>query len=244
MAMQSSFEEKRGSQAGLTLIELLVGMTITGIITAMLVMGWINLQSTSAYALASNDARATARDSLSRISSEIRDCQPTALPTASPSPTATPALFTVAQPMEADFYSVYNQAGAATYGNGTGGLHLTRLWLDTSGSKAQKTLYWQRDTNGNGAIDAGDHKMILGTNIVNNSIQNTNVSPTTTYTAIFTYWYLAGSGALVRTDTVTGANLAQIVAVQVRIIVDANLQRRPLPVDITTTVRLRNVTAK
>ena len=56
--------------------------------------------------------------------------------------------------MEATFYSAYNQPGVADDGSGTGALRLTRIWLDTSGSTPQKTLYWQRDTNGNGVIDA------------------------------------------------------------------------------------------
>ena len=38
----------------------------------------------------------------------------------------------------------------------------------------------------------------------------------------------------------TGSDLAAIEAVQVRVIVDANLQRPPAAVDLTTTVRLRN----
>ena len=38
----------------------------------------------------------------------------------------------------------------------------------------------------------------------------------------------------------TGGDLVAIEAVQVRVIVDANLQRPPVAVDLTTTVRLRN----
>ena len=87
---------------------------------------------------------------------ELRDCQPTTLPTATPTPTTTPALFVTAQPMEAIFYSAFNQPGASDEGSGTGALRLTRIWLSSSGSTPQKTLYWRRDTNGNGVLDSGD----------------------------------------------------------------------------------------
>ena len=88
-------------------------------------------------------------------------------------------------------------------------------------------------------LDAGDRRIVLATNVVNSSIANSHVVPATAYTAVFTYWYLTTSG-FTRTDTVTGGDLAAIEAVQVRVIVDANLQRPPVAVDLTTTVRLRN----
>ena len=47
----SSLTEKRASQTGITLVELLIAITILGIVSAMLIMGWINLQKSSVYAL-------------------------------------------------------------------------------------------------------------------------------------------------------------------------------------------------
>jgi prepilin-type N-terminal cleavage/methylation domain-containing protein len=234
------------SQAGLTLIEVLVSVIILGVVSTMLIAGWINLQKASAFALATNSASGTARDAIGRISSEIRHAQPTTLPTASPTPTAAPPLFVDAGPMKVDFYSVYNQPGAGDYGSAVDpeALRLTRIWLNTgtgSGSTPQKTLYWQRDTNANGVLDSGDRRMILATNVVNNSIPNLAVSPTKTYTAIFRYYYLTDAGAPAPwTDTVTGADMGRIRAVQIRVIVDGNLQRPPNPIDLTTTVRMRN----
>lgn len=237
--MHSSLREKPTSQSGLTLVELLISIIILGIVASMLIMGWINLQKSSAYALQSSTARGSARDAISRLSNELRGAQPTTLPTASPTPATPPALFVTASPMEAIFYSAYNQPGVSDEGSGIGALRLTRVWLSSSGSTPQKNLYWRRDTNGNGVLDSGDRQIILATNVVNRSITNTHVTPATSYTAIFTYWYLTTSG-FTRTDTVTGSDLAAIEAVQVRVIVDANLQRPPVAVDLTTTVRLRN----
>jgi prepilin-type N-terminal cleavage/methylation domain-containing protein len=228
-------------QAGMTLIEILIALTIFAIVTTMLVGGWINLQRSSVFAVQTLDARATVRDALGRISSELRDGQPTALPTAPPASTSMPALFTIAQPTEVEFYSVFNLAGADDEGSGTA-RRLTRIWLDTAGSTPQLDLYWQRDTNGNDIIDGADRTRLLASDVVNNSIPNSSVTPQAPYTAIFRYWYRDASGALSKADAIPGADLAdtQIVAVQVRLIVDANLNRAPSPIDLTTTVRPRN----
>ena len=66
--MQIPRREKRASQAGLSMIELLVSMIIVTVIGTMLVAGWISLQRSFAFAQAKNTARATARDALERLS--------------------------------------------------------------------------------------------------------------------------------------------------------------------------------
>jgi prepilin-type N-terminal cleavage/methylation domain-containing protein len=240
--MRVSSTDRRRSQSGMTLVELLVALIITSIISTMLIVGWIDLQRSSAFALRSNDMRSSVRDALARVSSELRNTQPTVLPTTSATPATAPVLITTAQPMDVRFYSVYNNSVAVSDPTGTNALRLTRIWLDTTGSTTQKpqsTLYWQRDTNNNGSLDSGDRKMVLAKNVVNSGIANNSVTPATSYSAIFTYWYLNGAN-IVTADTVTGANLNAIVGVQVRIIADDNLQRPPAPVDLMSTVRLRN----
>ncbi len=229
---------KRASEAGMTLIELLVAMIIFGIVSTMLVTGWISLQRASAFAIQDNHAMADARDGLGRMSVELRDAQPLSMPTTTPSPTATPmptpswAVYTVAGPWEVDFYSAYNQPGAGSNGSG-GGLGLTRIYLDTGGSTDQKTLYWQRDTNGNGVIDSGDRKMVLASNVVNQSI------PSSPGTPIFTYGYRnVTTGAYVTTPNPT--DLTAIISVQIRLITDINLAHTPKYIDLSTTVRPRN----
>lgn len=231
---------KRRSQAGLTLIEVLIAMVIMGVVTTMLVAGWISLQRASAFAVQTNTARATARDALSRVSNELRDAQPTALPIATPTPTYAGELLTDAQPMTAKFYSVYNQPGAGDDLSGAAARRLTRIRLDTSGSSPQKTLYWERDVNGNGVFgDPTDRTIILARNVVNASIPNNDVTPNTTYTAVFTYGYRDSSG-FHTADTIASADLAKVISVQVRLIIDANLHHAPSPIDVTTTVLPRN----
>jgi prepilin-type N-terminal cleavage/methylation domain-containing protein len=227
-------------QAGLTLVELLVVMAIMGIVTTMLVAGWISLQRASAFTIQTNNARATARDALSRVSNELRDAQPTALPIATPTPAYVGKLLTNAQPMTATFYSVYNQPGAGEDLGGATARRLTRIWLDTSGSSPQKTLYWERDVSNNGAFgDPTDRTIILARNVVNASMPNNDVTPSATYTAVFTYGYRDGSG-FHTADTIASAYLASVISVQVRLIIDANLDHSPSPIDVTTTVLLRN----
>lgn len=219
-------------QAGITLVELLVSMIILSIVTTMLIVGWIALQSSYAQSVNANDARSSARDALTRISSEIRGAQP------SPLATAGSAVFTVANPMEVDFYSSYNQPGASADGTGTGALRLTRIYLDTSGSTPQKTLKWQRDTNNNG-FDSDDRTMVLTANVANQSVPSTG-SPT----AIFTYGFLdAGTirtSPTIPTASYPTATLVSIISVNIRLIVDANLNHAPAPVDLQTFVRPRN----
>jgi prepilin-type N-terminal cleavage/methylation domain-containing protein len=244
IAVLSLAEDKRRPQAGLTLIEILAAMVILGVLTTMLIMGWVNLQRASAFSIQSNNARATARDALSRISTELRDAQPATLPTASPAPTYVPELLDDAQPMSATFLSVYNQPGAGDDVDGDDSARLlTRIWLDTGGASPQKTLYWQRDTNGSGTIDPGDRRIILARNVVNDSVED--ASEGTEYTAVFLYGYRASSFADIEwTDNDDASlDLSTVVSVRVRLIIDANLGRAPGPIDVTTTVLPRNAVA-
>jgi len=222
------------------MVELLVTIIVTGIVTAMLVAGWINLQRSSSFALASNNARGDGRDALSRISSELRNCQPTAFPTASPSPTADPDLFVTAQPTDVTFYSAYNDTTQISDQTGTG-VRLTRMWLSTPNnpndlvtpmsSPARQYLYWRRDTNGNGSLDSADRTRVMARFVVNNRFS----------IAVFRYGHLTSSGVNWN-SAVTGADIKLITAVEARVIIDTNPQRPPVPVDLTTTVRLRNTT--
>jgi prepilin-type N-terminal cleavage/methylation domain-containing protein len=247
--MQTANIRRRSSQAGITMIELLISMIILGIVSTMLITGWINLQRASAFTVKDNNARADARDGLSRMTTELRDAQPTSLPTTTASPTATPmpsptwSIYTVAGPWEVDFYSAYNTPGAGADGSGTGKLLLTRFYLDQSGTSDQKTLYWQRDTNSTPGFDAGDRKFVVAHNVVNMKIPDPSTG--NAYTAIFTYGYRNSvSGQYLTTDNSAGTlDLTTVIAVQIRLITDVNLSHAPKYIDLSTTVRPRNATA-
>lgn len=251
----SAVHREHASQAGLTLVEVLISTIILGIVCTMLISGWINLQRASSFNLSTNNARATARDATDRISSELRAAQPTSLPTATPSATATPAPqppVTTAAPMEVRFYSAFNSSGANGDGSGLTALRPTRFWLDTTTvpgppwSAQGRTLYWQRDMNSNGSFtDTGDKSTVLARNVVNNIIADPTNGSGTTYTPVFRYAYRATAGAPIQWTDNAGSTLtlASIVAIRVRLIVDANLAHTPSYVDVTTTVRLRNASS-
>jgi type II secretory pathway pseudopilin PulG len=240
MAMSRLTPQPHRREAGITLIELVAAMAILGVITTLLIAGWINLQRASAFAVQMNDARATARDALSRVSNELRDAQPASLPTASPPPTYVPELLTDAQPMSATFFSVFNEPGAGADVSGASAKRLTRLWLD----EGTQQLWWARDVDNDGAFAAGDRQILLATHVVNALVEDTTVTPDTDYTAVFRYAYVETDESIHWTDNADGAlDLATIISVRVRLIVDANLARSPLPIDVTTTILPRNAVA-
>ena len=233
------------AQSGISLIELLISMVILSVVTTMLIVGWISMQRAFAFTSADNQARATARDALTRVTSEIRAAQPGLNSFSSTTPFylagTTPYL---CNGYDCTFYSAYNNAlaysnsGASGLGPATnnGPVLLTAIWLDTSGATAQKpqaTLYWQRDTNHTGTLDAGDRKTVLATNVI-----NTPTSMTTN--PIFTYNLYDATNGYSTTNTLTSLNVASVVSVQVNIVVDANISHTPRYIDLMTTVQLRN----
>jgi prepilin-type N-terminal cleavage/methylation domain-containing protein len=250
-----SFLREQGSknQPGITLIELLVSIVILAIVSSILITIWTNLNRASATVVISSDSRATARDAMNRIASELRAAQPTSLPTATPSATATPAPqspFTTAAPNEIRFYSSFNSELANADGSGLALLRPTRIWLDTATvpsapwSAQGRTLYWQRDMNSNGSFtDSVDKSVVLARNVFNTSVSDTTNG--TTYTAVFRYAYRDAGGNILWTDNSDSSlSLASIVAVRVRLIVDTNSNRAPTFVDTSTTVRPRNASSQ
>jgi type II secretory pathway pseudopilin PulG len=246
--MRRPWGQRRPAQAGITLVELLVSMIILGVVSTMLITSWISLQRAFAFTSQDNKARATARDAINRISSEIRVAQPlTPAPTNTPSPTTTPFYIPVptttpywsgtaawCDGYNCTFYSAYNNplAYSQSGDTGLGKVALTAIWLDTSGSKPQKTLYWQRDTNGILGLDAGDRKVALATDVVN------------TYSGInkqiFTYNLYDASAGYSTTNLLTSANVASVVSVQIDLVIDANVSHAPRYIELMTTVEPRN----
>jgi prepilin-type N-terminal cleavage/methylation domain-containing protein len=231
--MPIPLRNKRASQAGFSLVELLVGLVISTIVGTMMVAGWISLQRSYAFAQRTNTARSSARFALDRISSEVRDCQPRA--GANPMTPFTSASPYLCGPYQCVFYSSYNQATA--YGDGSGNkstvLLKTMIYLDQTVSSDQKPLVLWRDTNNNGTFDAADRKIVLAQNVVNDSAALGHLP-------IFTYYYKV-SGAYVATNT---PDLSKLVSeVQARLVIDTNLARAPKYIDLTTMVHPRNAGA-
>jgi prepilin-type N-terminal cleavage/methylation domain-containing protein len=263
--MQTALTGKRGSQAGMTLIEMLVSMIITAVIGTMLVGGWISLQRAYAFTRVTNSARATARDALDRVSSEIRMAQPPTadplvkspfyLPTTPTSPFASGSPLSACGPTTCVFYSAYNNSaledggGLALTGTtppSTSRMRLTAIWLDTAGSTAQKVLKLTRDTDNDGDLsDPGGFRTIVLARSVVNTAASVN-------RPIFTYYFrdalpsspYYGQWSHANTLTSTGSTgVANLRNVQIELVVDVNLSHTPTYVDVRTTVRPRNAAA-
>jgi type II secretory pathway pseudopilin PulG len=244
-----------------TLIEMLVSMIIMAVIGTMLVGGWISLQRSYAFARVTNSARATVRDALDRVSSEIRAAQP---PTADPLvkspfylPATPPTQFSSGSPASACgpttcvFYSAYNNyavvdgAGLALAGTtppAASAMRLTAIWLDPGGTSAQKVLKLTRDMNNDTVLNLDpfgpDKTIILARSVVNTA---TGVNR-----PIFTYYFRDATpasptyGQWSHSTTLTTATVANLRDVQIELVVDVNLAHTPTYVDVRTTVRPRN----
>lgn len=224
---------RRGpGQGGFTLIELLVSMVVMGIVTAMLVGIWIALTNSSAFAQSQDTAASSASYALDRVSAELRDAQP-------PSATSTtPFIFTQASPNVCDgydctFYSAYNNPLTSSNSGATGVDELlpTSIWLDSSGN-----LWWVRDTNNDGSFDTGDKTILLARNVVNTASGINR--------PIFTYVFRSAGGTYSTGTSLTAATCPTLVAINIEIIVDTNLNGNgamaPTYVDYVSTVCPQN----
>ena len=234
-AMQTFWRRRARRQDGFTLMELLISLIIMSIVTTMLVGIWISLQGSFDFSQQDNTAATTGRTALDRVSSELRAAQPPTTAATNPFCLALTTPY-VCDGYDCTFYSPYNNSKAATQTNpnGTGQSILTSIYLDTSGTTAQKKLYWVRDTNNNGVFDAGDQKILLANNVVNTA-GNVNKP-------IFQYiLHATPNASFVPANSLSSGNVAQVVAVNVEVVIDANLAHKPTYVDLVSTVRPRNV---
>ena len=205
----------RESQAGISLIELLVSIIILSIVTTMVIMSWTSLQNSYSSTVKGADARNTARDAMERMRREIRDIQ---------SPVGQTGGITQAGANEIRFTTAFNDPGA----NGDGRILLTRYYYSFDGSKTpdQWRLFRQRDTNNDGSF-TGDPTTVIARNVVNGVVPSAG-SPT----PVFEYFGVDGTATSV---------LTEIATVQIRVISDLNPTHSPTYFDLVTTVQPRNL---
>ena len=187
-----------------------------------------------------NSARASARDALDRMSSDIRTSQP---PTAAVSTQfylpATPTYPYMCGPNSCVFYSAYNSPTAGANGSGlaltgttpalSSSLRLTAIWLRTS----DRALVWQRDEDNDG-LETSDRTVILAKDCVSGVLGR----------PIFTYNFRdPSSGTYSNSTSLTSANVAGLRSVRIELVIDANLSHTPTYIDLSTTVRPRNAAA-
>jgi type II secretory pathway pseudopilin PulG len=202
-------------QAGISLVELLIGMTILAIVTTMIIMSWTSLQSSYSSTVKGSEARNTARDAMERMRREIRDIQP---------PIGQVGGITQAGADEIRFTTAFNDPGT----DGNGRILLTRYYYSYDNTKTpdQWRLLRQRDSNNDGSF-TGESTMVVARNVVNGVVPSAG-SPT----PVFEYFGVDGMATSV---------LTEIATVQIRVISDLNPAHSPTYFDLMTTVQPRNL---
>ncbi len=234
---------KRRAQSGMTLVELLIGMTVTTVLTAMILVSWFALSRSYSYSIQSSEARDNARFALSRMAREIRDAEN--------NPAVSETAIRRARARWIEFYTTFNESGN-TDPTSTPHLVMFRLYPD-------QELWRYEDTDGSGTIANVSESVSdwPGLNVLNVSEQangegarmlcdhivNDIVPSKTDPTALFEYARYDTTGSLYLEPVVLGNNADNrqaIVSVQIHLLADVNPARSPTYADLQTTAQLRN----
>jgi type II secretory pathway pseudopilin PulG len=231
-----------GSQAGISLIELLVSMSVMLVLTVMILLGWFALQSSYSYSTNSNVQRDDARAAMSRMQREIRDAE------AIPVPNTDPAIVR-ARPFWIEFSSTFNKAGNTAV-DVIPRLVMYRLYSDGS--------VWRfEDSDGSGSIGGGlrmsptpdnpngwplsEQTNGEGARLVLRNIVNFDQSPAV---PMFLYTYYDDSGNLVTADHAynagTSMDRTNTIAVTIHVLDDLVPGKAPVAADLRVSAQLRN----
>ena len=212
----------RGSEGGVTLIELLIVLIIMSIVSTMLIATWVTLSNSYAFTTRSSHARDFARQAASHIERELRDAEAQVavglhyqgLP---------PVLWASANKIE--FVTTFNNAG----NDNPSAKPLAVQYYLQGGA-----LYMRRDANDDGLWDAQPRNVVP--NVVNSSVG----------TPIFSYTYIDVDGNFVTAHPVSDAaglslaDRARIISISFTLLVDINPGHAPTYINLTTTAQLRN----
>ncbi len=243
--------DRMRGERGMTLVELLVAMSVMGVITTMLLMGWFALSKSYGFSVHSADARDSGRQAMQRVQREVRDAQKPSQGYLAGTPAQAPdAIIYRAQPYSIAFSTTFNNAGNSTAEISTDATptpipsspHLVvyRLYDD-------KELWRYEDDDGDGTItgvdvdnydsaDVAEQASGEGARLILTDVVN-RVDPAV---PLFTYNYYDSSATLQHDNTVTGAARYSIIAVQIRLLVDLDPTRAPVYADLRGTAQLRN----
>lgn len=212
----------QSGQRGITLVELLVGMVIMGIITTLILMTWFALNSSWAQTTRSTDNRAQARYAVARMALDIRDVQgPTASMIAADPAKTNWSAFRLAAAHNIQVLSQFNIAGNRSF---TATPHLVEYAV--VGTNLYRTV-----DNGNWSIGAEDARTLMASNVVNVS----NGMP------LFEYTYADGTPQVATASSVTLSSAVRIYTVTIHLQIDVNPGHTPKTLDLETTVQPRNL---
>jgi len=201
-------------EAGLTLVELLIAMSILAVVTTMVLMSWFALQRSYASTMKNDQARVDAREAVTRMVMEIRSAQ--ALP--GKAVLAGGGMDSTSEWI--DFWTTFNHPDE---------LLLTRYvyrW-GTSNGVVTGSIYRMVDVG-----SAGPRERLVVSNVINGGAAN----PVFQYLSVDAY---GNPSTLVAIPT-SQALLARVSAVEIHLMVDLNPGKSPTYMDIQTTAQLRN----
>jgi len=198
-------------QAGLTLIELLVVIVIGTVLSGALLLTWFSLNRSYSFTVRSSNAQDFARDSVARMGRELRDAEPKGADLA----------IVYADSDEISFTTTFNEQG-----NESRLVEpvLTRYHYVWDAERGVGRLYRQR-----GATDAV---------VVDNLI---NPRDATDQADIFRYSYVNSESEPVPDGQTPDPEMyGTISMIRIHLSVDLNPESAPQPMDVSTTVHLRN----
>jgi prepilin-type N-terminal cleavage/methylation domain-containing protein len=215
------------AQSGITLVELIIAMSIMGILSAMILMVWFSLQSSYASSVQNAKQRDVARQGVWRMATEIRDAQ---------------GIDGYPPVMSAGANSIligtsFNNSGNTEQPTDASSPDLNVHRVKFSYLKADNTIYRTEDANGDGTFAGeGETSVALVRNVVNGTV------PAGRSTPLFRYSYYDTSGVLQTVDSLTDASIdpARLLNVQIQALVDIKPNKSPTYMDLRTTVQPRN----
>ncbi len=206
---------------GVSMIELLVAMSVMGILTTMILTSWFVLQSSASSSSQQSIQRDTARQALARMATELRDAQ---------GRLGSPAI-TAAAANSVTFSSTFNNAGN---NDQTQVPHIVRYRYLTGTGTVTRT----EDTDNDGSL-TDEQATVLLTNVVNTDVKDENGLPAPV--PVFTYSYYTNAGDLVTVDSMTSSGTVRIITVGIRLLVDVRPNKSPTFMDLSTSVQPRNL---
>lgn len=227
----------RGQQ-GMTMIELLIAMSISLVITAMILVSWFALSKSYASTTKREKANDITRLALSRLVREIRDVEQ---PPASSSEVA----IVRARPFYVEVYTTFNKSGNQfasvaprlvlyrLYSNG-------ELWRFQDLNSPANGIQGLDDTAESG-FSLSERTTGEGAQLMASFVANASTPSTASPTPLFTYIYYNSDGTLAHDHDVRGtADRARIRAVEINLLLDLNPGKSPVYTHLRTTAQLRN----
>jgi prepilin-type N-terminal cleavage/methylation domain-containing protein len=230
----------RGRQQGLTLIEILVAMSIAGVLTVMMLGTWFALSDSYSFTVHSDKARDKARQGISRMTREIRDAENR--------PDVTEVAVVRARPWFIVIYTTFNTTGNESISTRP---HLVMFRLYSDGE-----LWRFEDANESGSISGvetmsepwpaltfnlSEQLNGEGGTMLVDDVVNMRVPSTSSPTPLFRYTYFNEDGSTTTENMILGTNNRyKVKSVEINLLVDTNPDKSPVYTNLQTTAQLRN----